>query len=46
MSMEPDKMSVINVDKLLVEHEDRPDEIVAKVSKRGIVYYCYGRNGV
>lgn len=44
--MEPDKMSAINVDKLPVERKDRPDEIVAKVSKRDIVYYCYGRNGV
>jgi hypothetical protein len=31
---------------LPVEHEDRPDEIIAKVSKRDIVYYCYGRYGV
>jgi len=25
--------------------EDRPDEIVEKVSKRDIMYYCYGRSG-
>ena len=44
--MKPDKMLAINVDKLLVEHEDRPDEIIEKVSKRDIVYYCYGRSDV
>ena len=38
-------MSAINVDKLPVEHEHRPDEIVVKISKRDIVYYYYGRNG-
>lgn len=27
-------------------HEARPDEVVAKVSKRDDVYYCYGRSRV
>jgi hypothetical protein len=40
--MEPDKISAINADKLLVEHEDQPTEIVANVSKWGIVYCYYG----
>jgi hypothetical protein len=44
--MGPGQMSVINVDTLPVKHEDRPDEIVAKVSKRDVVYYCYGRSDV
>jgi hypothetical protein len=37
MLIETEKMSAINVDKLPVEHEHRPDEIGLKISKRDIV---------
>jgi CIC family chloride channel protein len=40
-----DKMAAINVDELPVAYEERPDEIVAMVSKRDIVDYYYGRSG-
>jgi CIC family chloride channel protein len=40
-----DKMAAINVDELPVSYEERPDEIVAMVSKRDIVDYYYGRSG-
>ena len=39
-----DKMAAINVDELPVAHEERPDEIVAMLSKRDIVDYYYGRS--
>ncbi|MBP2689579.1 MAG: Cl-channel voltage-gated family protein [Deltaproteobacteria bacterium] len=39
-----DKMAAINVDELPVAYEERPDEIVAMVSKRDIVDYYYGRS--
>jgi CIC family chloride channel protein len=40
-----DKMAAINVDELPVAYEERPDEIVAMVSKRDIVDFYYGRSG-
>jgi CIC family chloride channel protein len=40
-----DKMAAINVDELPVAYEERPDEIVAMVSKRDIVDYYYGNSG-
>ncbi|MGZ8440867.1 MAG: chloride channel protein [Candidatus Deferrimicrobiaceae bacterium] len=39
-----DKMAAINVDELPVVREERPDDIVAMVSKRDIVNYYYGRS--
>jgi CIC family chloride channel protein len=39
-----DKMAAINVDELPVAREERPDEIVAMVSKRDIIDYYYGRS--
>ena len=39
-----EKMAAINVDELPVVHEQRPDEIVAMISKRQIVDYYYGRS--
>jgi len=39
-----DKMAAINVDELPVVHEERPDEIVAMISKRDIVDYYYGKS--
>jgi len=39
-----DKMAKINVDELPVAREERPDEIVAMISKRDIVNYYYGRS--
>jgi CIC family chloride channel protein len=39
-----DKMAAINVDELPVAYEERPDEIVAMVSKRDIIDYYYGRS--
>jgi CIC family chloride channel protein len=39
-----EKMASINVDELPVAREDRPDEIVAMISKREIVDYYYGRS--
>lgn len=39
-----DKMAAINVDELPVVREERPDEIVAMVSKRDIIDYYYGRS--
>jgi len=39
-----DKMAAINVDELPVAREERPDEIVAMISKRDIVDYYYGRS--
>jgi len=40
-----DKMAAINVDELPVAREERPDEIVAMISKRDIVDFYYGRSG-
>jgi hypothetical protein len=37
-------MAAINVDELPVAHEERPDEIVAMITKREIVDYYYGRS--
>jgi len=37
-------MAAINVDELPVAPEERPDEIVAMISKRDIVDYYYGRS--
>ena len=39
-----EKMAAINVDELPVASEERPDEIVAMISKREIVDYYYGRS--
>ena len=39
-----EKMAAINVDELPVVHEERPDEIVSMISKRGIIDYYYGRS--
>ena len=39
-----DKMAAINVDELPVAREERPDEIVAMVSKRDIIDYYYRRS--
>jgi len=39
-----DKMAAINVDELPVAREEKPDEIVAMVSKRDIIDYYYGRS--
>jgi CIC family chloride channel protein len=39
-----DKMAAIHVDELPVSREERPDEIVAMISKRDIVDYYYGRS--
>ena len=39
-----DKMAAIDVDELPVAREERPDEIVAMLSKRDIVDYYYGRS--
>ncbi|GAB4239599.1 MAG: chloride channel protein [Deltaproteobacteria bacterium] len=39
-----DKMAAINVDELPVARDEKPDEIVAMVSKRDIVDYYYGRS--
>jgi CIC family chloride channel protein len=39
-----EKMAAINVDELPVAHEERPDEIVAMITKREIVDYYYGRS--
>jgi CIC family chloride channel protein len=39
-----EKMAAINVDELPVAHEERPDEIVAMISKREIVDYYYRRS--
>ncbi|MDP2658611.1 MAG: chloride channel protein [Candidatus Deferrimicrobium sp.] len=39
-----DKMAAINVDELPVVREERPDDIVAMVSKRDIIDYYYGRS--
>jgi len=37
-------MAAITVDELPVVREEKPDEIVAMVSKRDIVDYYYGRS--
>jgi len=37
-------MAAIDVDELPVAREERPDEIVAMLSKRDIVDYYYGRS--
>ncbi|MGE5284496.1 MAG: chloride channel protein [Actinomycetota bacterium] len=39
-----DKMAAIRVDELPVAREERPDEIVAMISKRDIIDYYYGRS--
>jgi CIC family chloride channel protein len=39
-----EKMASINVDELPVAREERPDEIVAMISKREIVDYYYGKS--
>jgi CIC family chloride channel protein len=39
-----EKMAAINVDELPVAYEERPDEIVAMISKRAIVDFYYRRS--
>jgi CIC family chloride channel protein len=40
-----DKMAALNVDELPVVHEEKPDEVVAMISKRDIINYYYRKSG-
>ncbi|MCL5966891.1 MAG: CBS domain-containing protein [Deltaproteobacteria bacterium] len=40
-----EKMAALNVDELPVVEDDGHDRIVAMISKRDIVDYCFGKSG-